>query len=117
MKRVASRLLRTHAETAEMVPENVDYTAKHEKTIIAEIDELMAEITGMLCITAEDMPELLAMAEIRDKITEIRKSMAENWWKYLGKVADVVLPCPVKVTEFMRHHGRMMAKAVIPCVG
>ena len=83
------------------------------RLFVAEVAEALADME----IFAEDMPELLAMAEIRDKITEIRKSMAENWRKYMGKVADVVLPCPVKVTEFVRNHGRMMAKAVIPCVG
>ena len=83
------------------------------RLFVAEVAEALADME----IFAEDMPELLAMAEIRDKIAEIRKSMAENWRKYLGKVADVVLPYPVKVTEFVRNHGRMMAKAVIPCVG
>ena len=83
------------------------------RLFVAEVAEALADME----IFAEDMPELLAMAEIRDKIAEIRKSMAENWRKYMGKVADVVLPCPVKVTKPVRNHGRMMAKAVMPCVG
>ena len=116
MKRTQSRALRIHAETAEVMPENVDYTSRHEKTIVAVIGELMAEVTEALNITAENMHMLVAMAEIREKIANIRKSMAENWKQYVGIVADVVRPCSVKVTKPVWRCGYMTME-VISCAG